>query len=695
MLRQYELVDRVLSYDPQADEALLNRAYVFSVNAHGTQKRASGDPYFSHPIEVAGILTDLHLDAETIATAILHDTIEDTVATPEEIQRLFGDNVARMVDGVTKLSKIEAQTESERAAENLRKFLLAMSDDIRVLLVKLADRLHNMRTLHHIKNEEKRRRIARETMDIYAPLAERIGMYEFMKEMQTLAFRELEPEAYESITKRLDALKIEGEDRIAKIASGLKLLLGRNGIEAEVTGREKHPYSIWKKMSERHVSLEQLSDLMAFRAIVDTEEECYRALGVIHRRWPMVPGRFKDYISTPKRNGYRSLHTSVIHAENMRIEVQIRTRDMHAQAEFGLAAHWAYKQDAVRPDTQVSWIRDLIEILEHAESPEELLEHTRMAMYQDRIFAFTPKGELIQLPKGATPVDFAYAVHTDLGDQAVGAKINGRVVPLRTEITQGDQVQILRSKAQEPQANWLNFAITGKARAAIRRHIRHKERDETVRLGRKLYDDILQRLPTPAGESALEDALKRLKLADEEALMEAIARRKLTDVQVMEAVMPGSAEGAESAPPTQSQAIDIKGLTPGVAFDFAEDCRPVPGDRIVGLRRAGEPIVVHRIDCAGLAYTDEDDWVDLTWGDKAEGGIARIAVTLKNEPGALGAIATLIGQHKANILGLRLDNRDTTFHTNTIDLEVRNAAHLMRLLAALRAADAVSSAERM
>ncbi|MBO9622233.1 MAG: bifunctional (p)ppGpp synthetase/guanosine-3',5'-bis(diphosphate) 3'-pyrophosphohydrolase [Sphingomonas sp.] len=695
MLRQYELVDRVLSYDPQADEALLNRAYVFSVNAHGTQKRASGDPYFSHPIEVAGILTDLRLDDETIATAILHDTIEDTVATPDEIRRLFGENVARMVDGVTKLSKIEAQTESERAAENLRKFLLAMSDDIRVLLVKLADRLHNMRTLHFIKNEEKRRRIARETMDIYAPLAERIGMYEFMKEMQTLAFRELEPEAYESITRRLDALKVEGEDRIAKIASGLKLLLARGGIDAEVTGREKHPYSIWKKMSERHVSLEQLSDIMAFRAIVNTEEECYRALGVIHRRWPMVPGRFKDYISTPKRNGYRSLHTSVIHAENMRVEVQIRTRDMHAQAEYGLAAHWAYKQDAVRPDTQVSWIRDLIEILEHAESPEELLEHTRMAMYQDRIFAFTPKGELIQLPKGATPVDFAYAVHTDLGDQAVGAKINGRVVPLRTEIAQGDQVQILRSKAQEPQANWLGFAITGKARAAIRRHIRHKERDETVRLGRKLYEDILRRLPTPAAESALEDALKRLKLADEDALMEAIARRQLTDVQVMEAVMPGSAEGAEAAPPTQSQAIDIKGLTPGVAFDFAEDCRPVPGDRIVGIRRAGEPIIVHRIDCAGLVDVDEEDWVDLTWGDKAEGGIARIAVTLKNEPGALGAIATLIGQHKANILGLRLDNRDTTFHTNTIDLEVRNAAHLMRLLAALRAADAVSSADRI
>jgi RelA/SpoT family (p)ppGpp synthetase len=696
VLRQYELVDRVLSYDPDADEALLNRAYVFSVQAHGTQKRASGDPYFSHPIEVAGILTDLRLDDETIATAILHDTIEDTVATPEDIRRLFGENVARMVDGVTKLSKIEAQTENERAAENLRKFLLAMSDDIRVLLVKLADRLHNMRTLHFIKSEEKRRRIAKETMDIYAPLAERIGMYEFMKEMQTLAFRELEPEGYQSVTRRLEALKEGGGDRIAKIGAGIKTMLSRNGIEAEVTGREKHPYSIWKKMSERHVSLEQLSDIMAFRAIVDTEEECYRALGAIHRKWPMVPNRFKDYISTPKRNGYRSLHTSVIHAENMRIEIQIRTHDMHAQAEYGLAAHWAYKQTAVRPDTQVRWIQDLVEILDNAESPEELLEHTRMAMYQDRIFAFTPRGELTQLPKGATPIDFAYAVHTDLGDQAVGAKINGRHVPLRTEIENGDQVQILRSKAQQPQANWLNFAITGKARAGIRRHLRHTEREETVALGHKLYDEIVARMPVPVGRDAQGVALKRLKLADEGALMEAIAKRKVTDVEVMEALMPGSAAGAEAIEmPAQREPISIKGLTPGVAFDLAECCRPVPGDRIVGIRRPGEGIEVHGITCSTLGEGSDEDWVDLAWGDKAEGGTARISITLKNEPGALGAIATIIGAQKANILNIRFDTRDTTFHTNTIDLEVRNATHLMRLLSALRAADAVNAAERL
>jgi RelA/SpoT family (p)ppGpp synthetase len=695
VLRQYELVDRVLSYDPEADEALLNRAYVFSLQAHGSQKRASGDPYFSHPIEVAGILTDLHLDDETIATAILHDTIEDTVATPEEILSRFGPNVARLVDGVTKLSKIEAQSENERAAENLRKFLLAMSDDIRVLLVKLADRLHNMRTLHHIPKAEKRRRIARETMDIYAPLAERIGMYEFMKEMQTLAFRELEPDAHESIVRRLEALNVAGEDRIAKIGSGLKLLLSRGGIDAEISGREKHPYSIWKKMSERHVSFEQLSDIMAFRATVATEEDCYRALGIIHRRWPMVPGRFKDYISTPKRNGYRSLHTSIIHAGDTRVEIQIRTRAMHAQAEYGLAAHWAYKQDKVRPDTQVRWIQDLVEILDNADSPEELLEHTRMAMYQDRIFAFTPKGELIQLPKGATPIDFAYAVHTDLGDQSVGAKINGRVVPLRTEIQQGDQVAILRSKAQHPQENWLNFAVTGKARAAIRRHLRHKERDETVALGRKLFDDIVAHLPVAIGEEAVDAALVRLKLDDQDALMDAIAGQRLDDAQVMEALMPGSTTGDDALPlPTRREPISIKGLTPGVAFTLADCCHPIPGDRIVGVRRPGAPIAVHQISCEQLHEVEDDDWLDIGWGAKAEGGTARLAVTLKNEPGALGAVATLLGQHKANILNIRFDTSDTTFHTNEIDLEVRDVAHLMRLINALRAADAVSGAER-
>ena len=701
MLRQYELVERVKRYDPDADEAMINRAYVFSVQKHGSQKRASGDPYFSHPIEVAGILTDFNLDDQTIVTALLHDTIEDTLVTYEEIEQAFGKDVAKMVDGVTKLSKIEAMSENERAAENLRKFLLAMSDDIRVLLVKLADRLHNMRTLHFIKNEQKRRRIARETMDIYAPLAERIGMYDFMREMQLLAFRELEPEAYDSITKRLEQLKEGGHDKVDRIGAELQLLLGGKGLPVTVSGREKHPYSIWKKMQERHISFEQLTDVMAFRVITETAEDCYRALGVIHQTYKMVPGRFKDYISTPKRNGYRSLHTTVIHQENARIEVQIRSRDMHNDAELGLAAHWAYKQKGDATDHHAAWLRDLVEILEQSQDADELLEHTRMAMYQDRIFAFSPKGELHQLPKGSTPVDFAYAVHTSLGNQTVGAKVNGRVVPLRTTLENGDQVEILKSEGQEPQPGWLTFAITGKARAAIRRYIRQKQRGEEVALGEKLYEEIIGRfspeLASELGDKALKAALKRLKLDDRASLMVAIATHRLLDSEVMEALIPGStsAEGVEEAHPRQHAPVSIRGLTPGIAYNLGDCCHPVPGDRIVGVRRTGEPIEVHTIDCRSLEAGQDDDWVDLSWDSKSKGGTARLQVIVKNQPGALAAVTNVFGATKANILNLQLVNREGPFHTDIIDLEVADAQHLNRILSALRGLDTVVQADRV
>ena len=701
MLRQYELVERVKRYDPEADEAMINRAYVFSVQKHGSQKRASGDPYFSHPIEVAGILTDFNLDDQTIVTALLHDTIEDTLVTYDEIESAFGPDVARMVDGVTKLSKIEAMSENERAAENLRKFLLAMSDDIRVLLVKLADRLHNMRTLHFIKNEAKRRRIARETMDIYAPLAERIGMYDFMREMQLLSFRELEPEAYDSITRRLEHLKEGGHDKVDRIGAELQLLLGGKGLSVTVSGREKHPYSIWRKMQERHISFEQLTDVMAFRVITDSPADCYRALGIIHQTFKMVPGRFKDYISTPKRNGYRSLHTTVIHQDNARIEVQIRSRAMHSDAELGLAAHWAYKQKGDATDHHAAWLRDLVEILEQSQDADELLEHTRMAMYQDRIFAFTPKGELHQLPKGSTPVDFAYAVHTSLGNQTVGAKVNGRVVPLRTSLDNGDQVEILKSEGQEPQPGWLSFAITGKARAAIRRFIRQKQRGEEIKLGEKLYEEIIGRFPadlaSELGDKALNAALKRLKLEDRAALMVAIATHRVLDHEVMEALVPGStsAQGMEEAHPRQHEPVSIRGLTPGIAYNLGDCCHPVPGDRIVGVRRTGEPIEVHTIDCRSLEVEQDDDWVDLSWDSKSKGGTARLSVIVKNQPGALAAVANVFGATKANILNLQLVNREGPFHTDVIDLEVADAQHLMRILSALRAIDVVVQADRV
>ncbi len=696
MLRQYELVERVKAYDPDADEAMLNRAYVYTVQKHGTQKRASGDPYFSHPVEVAGLMTELKLDQETIITALLHDTVEDTLATIEEVEKLFGPEVARLVDGVTKLSKIETLSDNERAAENLRKFLLAMSEDLRVLLVKLADRLHNMRTLHFIKSEDKRKRIARETMDIYAPLAERVGMYEWMREMQLLAFEQLEPEGYATITGRLAQIRSQEGGQVDGIALELKQALAEAGLKVEVSGREKHPFSIWKKMAERHVSFEQITDIMAFRVITAEPADCYEALGVIHQTWQMVPGRFKDYISTPKINGYRGLHTSLIYRDSMRVEVQIKTGDMHRTNEFGLAAHWAYKQGDA-PDGQVGWLRDLIEILDTAHDADELLEHTKLAIYADRIFAFTPKGALHQLPKGSTPIDFAFAVHTDLGSAAVGAKINGRHVPLRTQLQNGDVVDIIKSRTSEPQLSWLGFVVTGKARAAIRRAVRQKERQEVAAIGAKLYEEIVERLPTKIGKKALKEALTRLDLKSGEELMHAIGAAKLNDRQVMEALLPGSASDLPEADlwPQQQRAIAIRGLTPGMAFSLADCCHPVPGDRIVGLRRLGEGVEVHAIDCLSLANGIDADWIDLQWDARTDGATGRIRAVLYNRPGTLAEMAGIFATNKANVVNLQMTQRDDPFHTYEVDLEVRDLAHLTRIVAALRASDAVAQAERI
>ena len=693
MLRQYELVERVKEYHPDADEALLNRAYVYTVQKHGSQKRASGDPYFSHPVEVAGLMTDLKLDQETIMTALLHDTVEDTLATIEDIEDNFGPDVARLVDGVTKLSKIEQMAENERAAENLRKFLLAMSEDLRVLLVKLADRLHNMRTLHHIKSPEKRRRIARETMDIYAPLAERVGMYEYMREMQLLAFEQLEPEAYATIDRRLEQLRQSDAGQVDRIALDIKQALAAAGLEVEVWGREKHPYSIWKKMAERHLPFEQVTDIMAFRVLTDNVADCYAALGVLHTTFQFVPGRFKDYISTPKNNGYRSLHTTLFYDKSMRVEVQLRTREMHRTNGFGLAAHWAYKQGG-RHDGQVAWLRDLIEIVDASHDAEELLEHTKLAIYQDRIFAFTPKGALFQLPKGATAVDFAFAVHTDLGAQTVGAKINGRHMPLRTPLGNGDVVEIIKGKNAEPQLSWLGFVVTGKARASIRRAVRAKERAEIAEIGAKLYDEIAERLPAKVGKKALNQALERLEMEDKDDLMYAIGAAKLSDREVMEALVPGStADMPEES--EQERAISIKGLTAGVGFDLAQCCHPVPGDRIVGLRRPHDTVEVHAIDCLELVNGVDADWVDLSWGERSHGAIGRLHVVLYNRPGTLAEMAGVFARNNANVMHLELTQRDDPFHTYVLDLEVQDLAHLTRIISALRATDAVAQAERV
>lgn len=699
MLRQFELVERVKDYYPSADEAMLNRAYVYTVQKHGTQKRASGDPYFSHPVEVAGLMTDLHLDPETIITALLHDTVEDTLATIEDIEANFGNEVARLVDGVTKLSKIEAIPENERAAENLRKFLLAMSEDIRVLLVKLGDRLHNMRTLGYIKSPDKRRRIARETMDIYAPLAERVGMYEYMREMQLLAFEQLEPDAYQTITDRLHQIRQMAGGQVDAIALSIKQALAEQGLKVEVKGREKHPFSIWHKMAERHVSFEQITDIMAFRVITENDDDCYKALGVMHRVWQFIPGRFKDYISTPKTNGYRSLHTSLIYENSMRVEVQIRTKDMHRTNEFGYAAHWAYKQHD-KPDGQVGWLRDLIEIVDASHDADELLEHTRMAIYEDRIFAFTPKGGLFQLPKGATAVDFAFAVHTDLGSKAAGAKINGRHMPLRTALNSGDVVEIIRNKSASPQLGWLNFVTTGKAKASIKRALRAKERAEVAEIGRALFDQITDRVPAKIGKKAIREAVMRLKMADEDELMYAIGAAKIEDRAVMEALVPGCTgdmyeEDSVMPQKASERSISIRGLTAGIGFQLASCCHPVPGDRIVGLRKPEQGVEVHAIDCSVLVNGVDSDWIDLSWGASSKGALGCLRVTLYDRPGSLAEVTGIFAQNMANISSLRHTQADHPFSIYEVDLDVNDVAHLTRILSALRASDAVAHAERI
>ena len=511
-----------------------------------------------------------------------------------------------------------------------------------------------------------------------------------------LAFEQLEPEAFHTITKRLEELRSQDGGQVDAIALAIKQALAESGLQVEVSGREKHPYSIWRKMAERHVSFEQVTDIMAFRVICESEADCYAAMGVLHTTWQFLPGRFKDYISTPKTNGYRSLHTSLMYENSMRVEVQIRTREMHQRNEFGLAAHWAYKQGD-RPDGQVGWLRDLIEIVDASHDAEELLEHTRLAIYQDRIFAFTPKGALFQLPKGATPVDFAFAVHTDLGAQTVGAKINGRHMPLRTPLNNGDVVEIIKGKNAEPQLSWLGFVVTGKARAAIRRAVRLKERAEVAEIGTKLFEEIATRVPARIGKKAVRDALKRLEMEEEEDLMFAIGAAKLTDREVMEALVPGCTAdiGEDEDWARRDHTISIRGLTAGVGFKLADCCHPVPGDRIVGLRRKDEGVEVHTIDCLELASGIDSDWLDLSWGKRSQGAVGRVRVTLYDRPGTLAEMAGIFAQNLANVKSLDQVQLDHPFTTYEIDVEVQDLAHLTRILSALRASDAVAQAERI
>ncbi len=726
MIRQYELVEKVKSYDPDADEDFINRAYVYAMKMHGSQKRANGDPYFSHPVEVAYLLTQFKLDATSIVTALLHDTVEDTDATLEEIEELFGPQVRLLVDGVTKLTQLEIKSESTKQAENFRKLLLAMSEDLRVLLVKLADRLHNMRTLHFIKNEDKRKRIAKETLEIYASLAERIGMRAIKDELQDLAFAALHAEARASIVTRLDFLREEGKAEIDKTQANLSRVLEEAGLkDFVISGREKRPYSIWKKMEDKHTNFEALSDIIAFRVTVHSIPECYQALGAVHAKYHTVPGQFKDYISTPKGNGYQSIHTAVIGPQQHRIEIQIRTQEMHDIAEYGVAAHWSYKQrhdataDANTEGKQYRWIRELLEILEQSTDSEEFLENTKLEMYHDQVFCFTPKGDLYAMPRGATPVDFAFAVHSKVGFTCVGAKVNGRIVPLRTQLRNGDQVEIITSKSSYPSPAWERFVVTGKARSEIRKFVRTQQRAEYINLGRAILSKTFKQegkdLNEKEAEKEISEALTAIGRRTVEDVYAEVGEGVLNRLSVLEAVFPDLRAANAAAkkgnlfdllrkkkPEKQSKnAIPITGLIPGMAVHFAGCCHPIPGDRIVGIVTTGKGVTIHTHGCETLEnYADTPErWLDVDWEaaatTKEQKHTSRLKVTLTNDTGSLATVTNVIAKDMGNITNLKVINRATDYIDMLLDVEVRDTNHLSSIIAHLRTKEVVQSIERV
>ena len=719
MMRQYELVERVTKYDPDADEDLLNRAYVYAMKAHGNQKRASGEAYFNHPLEVAAILTEMKLDSATIAAALLHDTVEDTEATQQEIEEKFGPEIASLVDGLTKIAKLDLVTKEAAQAENLRKLLLAMSKDVRVLLVKLADRLHNMRTLEHVK-PEKRVRIAQETMDIYAPLAGRMGMQAVRDELEDIAFKVLNPDAYTIITDRLAKLHAESGGVLRSIEQELTQKLVENGIKADVYGREKRPYSIFRKMERKLLSLGQLSDIFGFRVIVGTVDQCYRALGIIHRTYRAVPGRFKDYISTPKQNDNRSIHTTVIGPHHMRVEMQIRTRLMHEIAERGVAAHNIYKDapdakealDGFRAPAAESnayrWLRHLVEMLQEGESPREFLEHTKLELFHDQVFCFTPKGKLIALPKGATPIDFAYAVHTSVGDSCVGAKVNGSHAPLVTELQNGDEVEIIRSEAQTPPAAWEGLAVTGKARAAIRRATRAAARKQFAGLGHEIVQKMLAKIGKTYVAKEVTAAIPRVGHKEVDDALAAIGRGELSAVDMLKAM--GHTiddtklkELRRKSPSKKSDpdlSVPVRGVARTTALKISPETGAVPGERIVGILTPGEGITIYPIFAKALEQFDNqpERWVDLAWDTGAEDQRfpARLTVTILNEVGSLAQVTQSISDLGGNIDALMMVAREGArdFYDVDITLEVHDLKHLNEIMTSLRGKPSVSDVSR-
>jgi GTP pyrophosphokinase/guanosine-3',5'-bis(diphosphate) 3'-pyrophosphohydrolase len=697
MIDVEDLIALVRNYNPRTNDDLIRRAYAYGINMHEGQLRQSGEPYFTHPVAVAAILTEQRLDDATIVTALLHDTIEDTKSTYSEVTRLFGAEVAELVDGVTKLTNLQLSSTQSKQAENFRKLFMAMSKDLRVILVKLADRLHNMRTIKSMKPEKQAQK-ARETMEIFAPLAGRMGMQWMREELEDLAFRVLNPDARNSIIRRFITLQRETGDVVHRITADIRAELEKAQIEADVYGRAKKPYSIWRKMQEKDLAFSRLSDIYGFRVICTSEQDCYRILGVIHQRWRAVPGRFKDYISQPKSNGYRSIHTTVSGRDGKRVEVQIRTRQMHEVAEAGVAAHWSYR-DGVRARNPFAvdpskWIASMTERLDE-EDHNEFLENVKLEMYSDQVFCFTPKGDVIQLPRGATPLDYAYAIHTRIGNSCVSAKVDGIRVPLWTRLKNGQSVEIITAEGQMPQSSWIDIVTTGRAKAAIRKSLREEDRGRFVKLGQELARAAFDHVGKKATDKALRTVARTLGLADEQDLLARLGSAELTARRVVETLYPELVQATADEVDAQRP---VAGLAADQSFRRAGCCQPVPGERIVGITYRGTGVVIHAIDCPALEEFEEQParWVDLHWhaGRHAAVHTVSLELTISNDAGVLGRICTLIGEHKANISDLRFTTRKPDYYRVIVDVDLRDVEHLHMVMTALEAETDVAQIAR-
>ena len=693
-----DLIALVRAYNPRLNEPLLRDAFAYGQDMHEGQFRHSGEPYYTHPVAVTTILAEQQMDDATLVTALLHDTIEDTKATYAEVSERFGNEIAELVDGVTKLTNLQLTSTQTKQAENFRKLFMATSRDLRVTLVKLADRLHNMRTIKSMRPDKQVQK-ARETMDIYAPLAGRMGMQWMREELEDLAFRVLNPEGRNSIIRRFITLQRETGDVVERITADMRVELEKADITATVMGRAKKPFSIWRKMEEKEQGFSRLSDIYGFRVVTATEADCYRALGAIHQRWKSVPGRFKDYISQPKSNGYRSIHTTVSGRDGKRVEVQIRTREMHEVAETGVAAHWSYRNGervenrfAVDP---VAWISGITERLDDSHGHDEFLEAVKLEMYQDQVFCFTPKGDVIKLPRGATPIDFAYAIHTRIGSACVGAKVDGLRVPLWTRLKNGQSVEVVTAEGQKPQATWIDIAVTGRAKTAIRRFLREQDRGRFVRLGRELARVAFEQIGKKATDKALATAAKEMALQDTEEMLARLGSAEITAHEIVRRIYPKLAE-------KQGNEIEAKRAVIGLEADQqhkrARCCQPVPGERIIGITYRGQGAVVHAIDCDALAdFEDQPDrWVDLHWqeGTHRSANTVTFDVTITNDAGVLGRICSLIGEQNANISDLRFIDRKPDYFRLLLDVDLSDHEHLHRVATALFADSNVSSLAR-